>query len=313
MPEVIQKVQNLFQDVAIDLGKVGPDFDLIFSQKHGVANPIFVTEFIDNVVENLSDILKICDSHSPLFVPGSKTHIEEVLKELNLLKTFVFTHVLVLAVHAAIIPWLYLPCHVNGDQDSAIDEMNRLLSELLRMRIKPFQPCIPKIYVEIRQALKSTQSRWYPIIQIEYVADCEASFIKSLLHNLEEISTISTPSRIVAIKDQMGTLQEMLNLLRVNHLPLLAQDLIFHIQDIGTVIADVGLLVYSLYDNEEEKEDMALEDFDFPSNIERIKAVIYLIIRKPFQSNLPRIHGLGLCRLSFKQPEGVPRPMRTFT
>ncbi|MCD7471169.1 hypothetical protein HAX54_011482 [Datura stramonium] len=350
MPEVIQKVQVLFQDAAVDLGNVyrlghvGPDFDLILSQvqnkiwttklairaeyfipkmsvqlsskKRGVAtNPIFVMEFIDSVVENLSDIVKICASHSSLFVPGSKTQVEEVLKELNLLKSFVcfvsnrciepqsqldfFSHVLVLAGHAGIIPWLYLPCHANGDQDSALDEMNILLSELLQMRIKPIQPCIRKIYVEVLQALKSTQSRWYPVIRIEYVADCEASFVKSLLHNLEDIATISTPSQIVALKDQMTTLEEMLNLLRANIIPLPTQDLVFHIQDIDTVIIDAGLLVYSLYDNEEEKEDVAFEEMneapvlDFPSNIQHIKAVIYLIIRKAFQSNLPRIHGLG--------------------
>ncbi|CAN4109507.1 unnamed protein product [Withania somnifera] len=322
MPKVIQKVQVLFQDAALDLGNhvyksghVGLDFDLVKSQvqnriwttklelragyfvpgmsfqllskKRGVAtNSICVMEFIDSVVENLRDVVKISESHS--------SQIEEVLKELILLKTFVcfvsnrfiepqcqldfFTHVLVLAGHAAIIPWLYFPCQNEN---------------------KPIQPCICKIYVEVLQALKSTQSQWYPVIPFEYVADCEANFVKSLLHNLEEISIISTSSRIVALKDQMATLQEMLNLLRANLIPLPTQDLIFHIQDIDTVIVDVGLLVYSLYDNEEEKEELTLEEMnetpvlDFPSNIQHIKTVIYLIIRKAFQSNLPRIHGLG--------------------
>ncbi|KAF3645277.1 Late blight resistance protein R1-A [Capsicum annuum] len=336
MPEVIEKV-NVLRNHVYRLVHVGPDSDHILSEvenkiwtakleirgecfvprmsfhelsskKRGVAtSPIFVMEFIDSVVENLGDIGKISDSHS--------SQVEEVLRELNLLKSFVcfvsnrcigsqsqvdfFTHVLVLAGHVAIIPWLYLPCHANGDQDLALDEVNVLLTELLRKRIKPIQPCVRKIYVEVLQALKSTHSRWFPVVPMEYIAECEASFVKILLHNLEEVSNVSTSSRVVALKDQMATLSEMLNLLRANLIPLPTQDLIFHVEDIDTVIVDVGLLVYSLYDNEEEKENVTFEEkneapvLDFQSNIQHIKAVIYLIIRKALQSNLPRIHGLG--------------------
>lgn len=329
--KVLVLFQNAAVDFGNHVDKlehVGPDFDLVLSEVQNriwttkleiraeylvtkmsfqlssrkrdvVVNPIFVMEFIESVVVNLNETANISHSHS--------SHIGEVLKELNLLTNFVcfvsnrciepqsqldfFIHVLLLAGHAAIIPWLYLPCHDNGNQDLALDGMNILLSELVWMRIKPIQPCIREIYVEVLQALKSTQSRWYPVIPIEYVADCEARFIKNLLHNLEAASTISIPSRIAALKDQMSTLKEMMNLLRDNLISLPMQDLIVHIQDIDTVIIDVGLLVYSLYDNEEEKEDVTFEEMN--EDLQHIKAVIYLIIRKTFQSSLPRIHGLG--------------------
>ncbi|XP_049391551.1 putative late blight resistance protein homolog R1B-13 [Solanum stenotomum] len=65
------------------------------------------------------------------------------------------------------------------------------------------------------------------------------------------------------------------------------------------VIVNAGLLIYSSYDSEGEKEDMMLEDvnqalgLDLWSYIHHIKEIVYLNIRKAFQSNLPRIHGLG--------------------
>lgn len=83
-----------------------------------------------------------------------------------------------------------------------------------------------------------------------------------------------------------------------NLIHLSLQDLEFHLQDIDTVMVDVGLLVYSLYDNEEKKEAVLGEanrelPLDLLSTIQHIKRVIYNITRKEFQSNLPRIHGIG--------------------
>ena len=114
-----------------------------------------------------------------------------------------------------------------------------------------------------------------------------------------KLPTVSNPSGTVSSNDQMAILQDMLSLIRANliHLPIL--DLEFCLQDMDTVIVDAGLLIYSLYDSEGEKEGMTLEDvnqalgLDLPGNIQPVKAMIYLIIRKAFQSNLPRIHGLG--------------------
>ncbi|XP_015158818.1 putative late blight resistance protein homolog R1B-23 [Solanum tuberosum] len=103
---------------------------------------------------------------------------------------------------------------------------------------------------------------------------------------------------MVGLSDQMANLQEMLCLLRDNliHLPIL--DLEFHLQDMDSIIVDAGLLIYSLYDIKGEKEDTTLEDinrelgFDLPRNIEPIKVIVYLVMQKAFQCNLPRIHGL---------------------
>ncbi|KAG5587470.1 hypothetical protein H5410_047904 [Solanum commersonii] len=52
-------------------------------------NPKFVMEFIDAVVGNLNVLVKINDPFSLLFVPGPKEQIEQVLKELKLLRFFV--------------------------------------------------------------------------------------------------------------------------------------------------------------------------------------------------------------------------------
>lgn len=91
----------------------------------------------------------------------------------------------------------------------------------------------------------------------------------------------------------------MLNLLRGNIFHVTIQDLEFLFPDIETMVIDVGLMVYSLQEGEEAKEDMALgvanpaPVLDLSGNLQHIRTTIYLTIRKVFQSNLPRIHGLG--------------------
>ncbi|WMV27930.1 hypothetical protein MTR67_021315 [Solanum verrucosum] len=71
------------------------------------------------------------------------------------------------------------------------------------------------------------------------------------------------------------------------------------LEDLDTTIIDIGLLVYSLYESVEEKEDMSVGELnqvtvlDFSGNIQSIRAVIYRIIQKSFHSNLPKIDGLG--------------------
>ncbi|XP_006367614.2 putative late blight resistance protein homolog R1B-23 [Solanum tuberosum] len=154
-------------------------------------------------------------------------------------------------------------------------------SDFMEMKIKPIQPG-NSIYIDVLQALKST----IPQAQKKHAAE-------------SGIVEIPTNGLTVGFSDQMANLQDMLCLLRDNliHLPIL--DLEFHLQDMDSVIVDAGLLIYSLYDIKGEKEDTILDDmnralgFDLPRNIEPIKAMVYLVMQKAFQSNLPRIHGLG--------------------
>ncbi|CAN4122122.1 unnamed protein product [Withania somnifera] len=86
-----------------------------------------------------------------------------------------------------------------------------------------------------------------------------------------------------------------LSFLRANLINLSREDL----EDFNNAINEAGDKVYSLYDGREEKDDMAVRELDqvpvldLSGNIQRIKAEIYLIIRKSFQSNLPKIDGLG--------------------
>lgn len=56
--------------------------------KDDIPTPEFVIEFIDAVAENLTVLLQINDPCSLLFVPGPKEQIEDVLKELKLLRLF---------------------------------------------------------------------------------------------------------------------------------------------------------------------------------------------------------------------------------
>ncbi|KAH0675161.1 hypothetical protein KY285_022962 [Solanum tuberosum] len=260
-----------------------------------------VMEVIDVFVGNINVLVKINDPCSCFFVPGLKEQIEQVLKELKLLRFFVcfvsnkciepqyrcttfYTHALIEASYIAMVVWLHLPIYGNGNQDLAPSEVSCLLSDFMEMKIKSIEPGISRnsIYIDVLQALKST----IPQAQQKHVA---------------ESGTVETPthSLTVGLSDQMANLQEMLCLLRDNliHLPIL--DLEFHLQDMDSVIIDAGLLIYSFYDMKGEKEDTTLEDinrelgFDLPRNFEPIKAMVYLVMQKAFHCNLPRIHGLG--------------------
>ncbi|KAH0671117.1 hypothetical protein KY289_025610 [Solanum tuberosum] len=255
-------------------------------------SPEFVMEVIDDFVGNINVLVKINDPCSWFFVPGLKEQIEQVLKELKLLRFFVcfvsnkciqpqygcttfYTHALIEASHIAMVVWMHLPVYGNGNQDLAPTEVSRLLSDFMEMKIKPIQPG-NSIYIDVLQALKST----IPQAQKKHVE-------------------IPTHSLTVGLSDQMANLQEMLCLLRDNLINLPILDLEFHLQDMDSVILDAGLLIYSLYDIKGEKEDTTLNDMnralglDLPRNIEPIKAMVYLVMQKAFQSNLPRIHGLG--------------------
>ncbi|OIT21214.1 putative late blight resistance protein -like r1a-4 [Nicotiana attenuata] len=345
LEDVTQKIQDLFQDAALDFSELhlAKNFDIcsfnmqnkIWSTKMEIRakysfpeislvplSAKFVMEFIDTVVENLRDLVKIDDSCSLLYAPETMEHIKDVLKELNLLQTFVcfiserfiesqsqhafFTHVLVVAGHASMLFWLYLPGNGSGNQDSTPEEINALLSDFLQMRIKPIQPCIRKIYVDVHQALRLTiQSGCYPNIQNEQGADSEASFVATILQKYLELPTNSNSRRIVALKENMAILQLMLKFLRTNIIYLPMQDLEILLRNINTVILD-ALVIYSLYEDEEKKEDMAPGEvsparvLDFPGNLKRIITMIYLNIRKVFQSNLPGIHGLGCVDILLK-------------
>ncbi|XP_016490753.1 putative late blight resistance protein homolog R1B-23 [Nicotiana tabacum] len=345
MLDVTHKVQALYQDALLDFSELhlAEYFDFctfklqneiwlikreirakyafpkisylpLSANKDGIAIRKFMTEFMDTVVENLRDLVKIYVRCSFIIVPETiMKHIEDVLKELKMLQNFFcfvskslrepesqhivnfFTHALAVAGHTSMLFWLYLP-------DLTSEEINVLLSDLLRMRIKPTQPCIRKIYVDVLQSLKSTiqSAGWYHKIQNqEQAIDTEASFLETILHNLADLPTNNNSSQRVALKDHLAILQEMLNLLRANIIHVPIQDLEF-LPVIDTAIIDVGLLVYSLYrGEEEEKEDVAPGEvnpeqvLDLSGNIQSIGKRIYPTFRKAFQSNLPRILGLG--------------------
>ncbi|KAG5604117.1 hypothetical protein H5410_025609 [Solanum commersonii] len=283
------RAQYSFPKTPLAANKVIDDDDNIHS-------PEFVMEIMDVFVENLNVLVKINDPCSWFFVPGHmKEQIEQVLKELKLLRFFVcfvsnkcsiqpqyrcttfYTHALIEASHIAMVVWLHLPIYGNGNQDLALSEVSRLLSDFMEMKIKSIQPVISRnnIYIDVLQALKST----IPQAQKKHAA--ESSTVE-----------IPTHSLTVGLSDQMANLQEMLCLLRDNliHLPIL--DLEFHLQAMDSVIIDAGLLIYSLYDIKREKEDTVLDDMnralglDLPRNIEPI-------MQKAIQCNLPKVHGLG--------------------
>ncbi|MCD9637691.1 hypothetical protein HAX54_021128 [Datura stramonium] len=198
--------------------------------------------------------------------------------------------------HAAMDAWLYFPA-IDGNKDLASDEMDVL--DLLQRRIRPIQPCVRNIYIDVLQALKSEQSGWDRSIQIEYIADCEVGFVETLIHCLSELPIIGKHKDTSSLKDQKAILHEMLNLLSANLISLPMKDHKCHLQDIDAAIMDVGLLVYSLYRSMEEKEDIAVGELnhvpvlDFSGTVQSIQAVTYLITRKSFLSLLPRIDGLG--------------------
>ncbi|KAM3288182.1 putative late blight resistance protein R1B-23 isoform X1 [Capsicum chacoense] len=238
----------------------------LFTDMYGIVIPHFVMEFIDTVVENLSDLLKYNDPSSLLCIGEAMMgQIEKALEGLKFLRSFL--------------------CFVS---DRCIEPQRiyfsqpHFTSELRRERIQPIDPSICKIYIGVLQALKLVQSQWYPVIQIKYIVDCEVGFVDTLLHSLKELPV---PSNFTAIKK---TLQEMLNFLKTNIINLPVRALVFHLQYINSVIVDVGLLVYSLNYKENDKEDETLGEanqvlvLDFPGRIQSMQAMIYLISRKLF-------------------------------
>ncbi|OIT28333.1 late blight resistance protein r1-a [Nicotiana attenuata] len=295
---------------------------LISANKDGIAIPKFVTDFMDTVVEILRDLVN--DPCSSLFyVPETKKHIDDVLKEMKLLRTFVcfvserfiehesqhlanfFSHVLAVTGHASMLVWLYFSSYGYENQDvSVVGEINVFL--FLQIKFKPIQPSIRKIYIALLEALKSTiQSGggWRANIQNhESAADSEANFLETIQHDLAELPNNSNISQSDALKDQLVILKERLDCLRANIIHVPIQHLKVLLRDIDTFIIDAGLVVYSLYKGEEEeKEVVALGEvspalfLDLLGNIQQIIITVKLVpIRKLFHSNyLPRIHGLG--------------------
>ncbi|KAM3289651.1 putative late blight resistance protein R1B-23 [Capsicum chacoense] len=333
MRDATLKIQTLFKDDAFNLSSLylTEHFDLFATELQNkilltkreirakysfpkISLPLpakFVGDILPHVLENIGGLKKIHDPYSPLYVPKTVLEqIEGVSKELKSLQNFVcfvserfielqsqhhvnfFLHVLAVSGHASTLIWLYLP-------DFTPEQMNVMLSDFLRKRIKPIRPCIRKIYVDVIQSLKSTvQSGWYTNIQNEHAIYSEGSFLETILHNLVEVQANSNSTQRVALRDQLETLQKMLNFLRSNIFRVPTEDLEFLLRDIEIAIIDVGLLVYSLYEDE-EKENMTLGEvhlaqvLDFLGKIQRLSIAIYVTIRKAFQSNLPRIHGLG--------------------
>lgn len=281
MLDVTEKVQALFEDALVDFSELhlAEYFDfctfmvqykiwlikmeirakysfprislsLTSANKDDIAIPTYVTVFIDAVIDDLRDLMKLGDRHLTLDVPETKKHTDHVLRELIILQNFVyfvserlieplsqhlnfFTHVLTVVGHASMLAWLYFSGHGYEDQDVALGEIMVLL--FLQMKIKPAQPYIRKIYVDVLQSLKSTiQPGWYPNIQSKHAIDSEGSFTATILHNLVDLPTNSNSSWIVALKDHLAIFQEMLNFLRANVICVPIQDLQFLLQDIDT-------------------------------------------------------------------------------
>ncbi|MCD7456852.1 hypothetical protein HAX54_033335 [Datura stramonium] len=275
--------------------------------KDNVVNPRFVMKIIDNVAENLRDLLIFSYSRNFFRVPENQ--IAMVLKELKFLRGFVcfvssrcietkiqdtlFTHVLVVVWYTTMTAWLYLPNdNYTCLEATSVDETNSLFLGLLQERMQHTEPTICKIYIDVLQALKLEESRWYPIISVKHVVDCEVGFTKTLLHHLKEIPIYSNGAAIKA------TLQEMLNFLKTKLINLPVHALEFHLQEIDSAIIDAGVLVYSLYDKKEEtvmEETNQVFILDFAGKIQSMQAVIYLITRKSFhlQSDLYRADGVG--------------------
>lgn len=302
------------------------------SNKDGVGIFKYVTEFIDDVVERLYVFVKIDEEGSLVCVPKTMSFI---LEELDMLRNFLkfvsarfiepqsqhhvvdlFSHVLAVAGHTSVIVWLYLPWRGSMNQEYylAPREMNVLLSDFLRMKIRPIQPSIRKIYVDVLQTLKSTiQPGCYPNIQIEQLVESEVEFVETIMHNLVELpQDDSNSTQRVALEDHLQILQKMIYFFQPNIIHMSIQGLEFLIRDIDTVIIDVGLLVYSLYEGEEEKVGNA-HLLDLSGNIQRISTAVYPIIRKSFQSILPKIHGLGYIDFLLNKSEGVSKPLSRFT
>ncbi|MCE3216599.1 hypothetical protein HAX54_007098, partial [Datura stramonium] len=224
-PDVREILQVLFQGAATDVVQINPKqvksryphrciFDVqhkfretklkirakysipkisiqLLSNKDGIVAPNLVKEFIDTVTEILRGLLKFKCPRSPRRAGGLIDEIEKALKELKVLRSFVyfvscrciepqgrqtfFCHALEVAWHTIMLTWLYIPNNIYGYVRSAPGEEYPLFSDVMGSKIQP------KMYVDVLKALKS---QWYPVSQI---IDCEVGFVETLLINLEEL------------------------------------------------------------------------------------------------------------------------------
>ncbi|KAJ8547982.1 hypothetical protein K7X08_021218 [Anisodus acutangulus] len=120
----------------------------LLANKDGNVVPNLVMEFIDTVTENLSNLLKVNDPSSLLCVGGLMDQIKKALKELKVLRSFVyflshiciepqgqqtfFSHALEVAWHTIMVTWLYFRSDKYGYLDSDPDEEYPLFSDVLR-------------------------------------------------------------------------------------------------------------------------------------------------------------------------------------
>ncbi|KAH0677483.1 hypothetical protein KY285_025284 [Solanum tuberosum] len=300
--DYICHLQYEFQQTKLEIIKANFPFPKISCQvlanEDGIVIPGFVMKFIDIVADNISNLLKFDDPSTPLGIGGrSMVQKEMVLKGLNFLSSFVcfvsdrcietqvqhalFTHAVQVAWQTTMTTWLYLPSNEYMYQETAPNEEDPLLSDLLQSKIQPIQPSICKFYIHILQALNLVQSQWYPVINVKYVFDCEVGFLESLRHTLKELPV---SSNCIAIKAE---LRETLNFFGAILVNLPTQVLEYHLQEIDSAIVDAGLLVFSLNDDN--------ENLDFSGKIQSMQGVIYLVARKKFllQFNLPGIDRVG--------------------
>lgn len=237
---------------------------------------------------NLTDLRKIS-----LIRVSEK--IEEVMKELKLLKNFVyfisdrctdpqsqhtfFTHVLVLAGHVAIIFWLNLPNYWRWYCDFLTSHIIKDSLKDIQKRI--LQPCSRKIYIDVLKAIKSG---CHPNIQDEHATDYRAGFSETLIHHMEVLHPITQKYKgIEAFKDRIT----MINFFRANLInpPILA------LEDFDIAIINLGILLYSMDDSVAAVGELnQVTGVDIQSS----QALIYSHTRKSsFRSNLPKIDGLG--------------------
>ncbi|KAM3203227.1 hypothetical protein P3L10_030853 [Capsicum annuum] len=232
MLDVTHKVHVLFQNAAVYFS----EFDLDNSFDHYISKVRKGISLTKREIRDTYSFPKISLTHQYKDVTE---FIDTVVARLNFL--------MIIDEEGSLI-------YVPNTMRSILKELELLQDFLQFVAARPIRPCIRKIYVDVLQISKSTiQSGCYPNIQIEPAVESEARFVETIIHNLKELLRDSNSAQRVALEDHLEILRKLINFLRPNIIHMPIQALEFLLRDIDTMIIDVGLLVYSLYEVEEEK------------------------------------------------------------
>ncbi|KAJ8574223.1 hypothetical protein K7X08_026028 [Anisodus acutangulus] len=268
-----------------------------------VSLPKYIENFVDNVQENLGNVMSSSSLASSLSIEPEIW--KQILRGLHSLRVFskalwyrinlpspdtFFAHAIAVTGHTAMIIFMHLPDH-KDDQEWEISQINSFLTDLLLDKILPIQPGVRLMYVKLLKSFVSDSSFNWRHNHQGHMDNMLTVFLRCKLLMLR--SSYCDGFKVhLEDENQLATLYEMLYFLGKILPHLSSHGFEIELQEIRRWMVFAAISILSLYDKEEVAV-LELNNFDLPGLIRRISSFTYRIIRRSFQSNSPRIDGLG--------------------